>query len=102
MFLEMIKNVHEWRPEIEPALKSKATELKLMGYHRTTSDNVWNCLLVKVWKDDASKRLYEVVQDIFHLSSNVYMSYLTVSAQQTSDLAASIAALTEDSQMDSH
>lgn len=92
----MIKTVIEWKPEIEPALKSKATELQLVGYHNATSDDVWNCLKEKVWKGEPSKRLYEVVQDIFHLSSNIYMSYLTVNAHQEEDLAASIAALTEN------
>ncbi|MFD1362948.1 post-transcriptional regulator [Lentibacillus salinarum] len=96
----MIKTVHEWKPEIEPALKSKATELRLMGYDKTTSDDVWNCLIEKVWKGTPSKRVYEVVQDIFHLSSNIYMSYLTVTAYKDDDLAASIAALTENDQPD--
>ncbi|GGJ83967.1 hypothetical protein GCM10007063_03030 [Lentibacillus kapialis] len=94
----MIKTVSEWKTEIEPALKSKASELRLMGYHNATSDDVWNCLEEKVWKGDPSKRLYEVVQDIFHLSSNIYMSYLTVNAYQDDDLSASIAALTQDDQ----
>ncbi|QKY71644.1 post-transcriptional regulator [Lentibacillus sp. CBA3610] len=93
--MEIIKNAREWKPEIEPALKSKATELKIMGYN-ATSEDVWNCLKDKVWKGNPSKRLYEVVQDIFHLSSNVYMSYLTINAHQDDDLAASIAALTDN------
>ncbi|SFA69214.1 Post-transcriptional regulator [Lentibacillus halodurans] len=94
--MDITKNVYEWKAEIGPALKSKATELRLMGYNEATSEDVWNCLKEKVWKGNPSKRLYEVVQDIFHLSSNIYMSYLTVNAHQDEGLAASIAALTEN------
>ncbi|TFJ94012.1 post-transcriptional regulator [Lentibacillus salicampi] len=98
----MIRTVNEWKAEVEPALKSKATELRLMGYHNATGGDVWKCLKKKVWKGDPQVRLYEVVQDIFRLSSNIYMSYLTVNAQQDDNLAASIAALTENGQAEMH
>ncbi len=94
----MMKAVSEWKADIEPALKSKAGELRLIGYNHATAEDVWQCLEEKVWKGDPSKRLYEVVQDIFHLSSNIYMSYLTINAYQDDNLAASIAALTENDQ----
>lgn len=93
----MIKTVSEWKTEIGPALNSKASELRLMGYNNATGEDVWKCLEEKVWKgEDPSKRLYEVVQDILNLSSNVYMSYLTINAYQDDDLSASIAAVTEN------
>ncbi|HLS07576.1 post-transcriptional regulator [Lentibacillus sp.] len=98
----MHKPVEEWKSEIGPALKSKVTELGLMGYNQATSEDIWNCLVEKVWKGNPSKRLYEVVQDIFHLSSNIYMSYLTVNAHQDENLAASIAALTENDQTETN
>ncbi|ALX48183.1 post-transcriptional regulator [Lentibacillus amyloliquefaciens] len=96
--MEVVKKVNDWKSEIEPALNSKAAELKLIGYNQATSEDVWKCLQEKVWKGEPSKRLYEIVQDIFHLSSNIYMSYLTINAHQDEDLAASIAALTGDNQ----
>ncbi|SFD57445.1 Post-transcriptional regulator [Lentibacillus persicus] len=96
--MEVVKIVDDWKTEIEPALESKAAELRLIGYHNATREDVWKCLKQKVWKGAPSKRLYEVVQDVFHLSSNIYMSYLTINAHQDEGLAASIAALTENNQ----
>ncbi|GAA0442604.1 hypothetical protein GCM10008983_19610 [Lentibacillus halophilus] len=90
-----IKTVHEWKTDVMPALESKANELRLLGYHHVTSGDVWECLNEKVWKNNPTKRLYEIVQDIFQLSSNTYMSYLTINAHQDDNLMASIAALTE-------
>ncbi|WP_138415589.1 post-transcriptional regulator [Aquibacillus sediminis] len=89
------KPVSEWKNEMTPILESKVDEFKLLGYSRATSDDIWNCLVKKVWHGDPNKRLFEIVEDIFHLSSNIYMSYLTVQAYQDDDLLASIAALTE-------
>ncbi|SDK51803.1 post-transcriptional regulator [Sediminibacillus albus] len=87
------KPVNEWKKEMGTVLDSKVEEFKLMGYSRATSRDIWNCLQKKVWKGNPEKKVHEVVGDIFHLSSNIYMSYLTVQAYQDSDLMASIAAL---------
>lgn len=92
--MEIRKTVDTWKKELKPALESKAGEFRLMGYSRATEEDIWNCLVKKVWKGNPEKRLHEVVQDILHLSSNIYMSYLTVDAYQDDDLMASIAALT--------
>ncbi|TMN23757.1 hypothetical protein FH966_14475 [Lentibacillus cibarius] len=91
----MVKSVHEWKEEVFPALESKASEFRLMGYDKVTAEDIWNCLNEKVWKNNPSKRLFEIVQDILRLSSNVYMSYLTINAHQDDNLMASIAALTK-------
>ncbi|MFS0672920.1 post-transcriptional regulator [Ornithinibacillus sp. 179-J 7C1 HS] len=92
--MEIIKTVDNWKEELKPALESKALEFQLMGYSKATEEDVWNCLSKKVWKGNPEKRLYEVVQDVLHLSSTIYMSYLTIDAYQDDDLMASIAALT--------
>lgn len=92
--MENLKAVSDWKPLIIPALESKSSEFRLQGYEEATNEDVWKCLIEKVWKGDPEKRLYEVVQDIFHLGSNIYMSYLTLNAYQEDDLMDSIAALT--------
>ena len=92
--LEIVKNVEEWKNLMEPALDSKRSEFQLMGYAQATREEIWNCLVVKVWKGHPSKRIYEVAQDIFHLASNIYLSYLTVKAYEDDDLMASIQAIT--------
>lgn len=95
--LEIRKPVDEWKRDLRPAIESKVEELQMMGYPRATVEDVWKCLQKKVWKGNPDKRLHEVVQDILHLSSTIYMSYLTVDAYQAyqdDDLMDSIAALT--------
>lgn len=90
------KTVNEWRSIVEPALNSKVEEFIQTGYLKATNENVWKCLKASVWKNNPSKKIHEVVQDIMHLSSNQYMSYLTIDSYQDDDLMASIAALTRE------
>ncbi|MEC5422068.1 post-transcriptional regulator [Virgibacillus sp. C22-A2] len=94
--MEIVQTVNEWKAMIIPALESKASEFRLMGYSQATVEDVWKCLDQKVWKGDPEKRIHEVVQDVLHLGSSIYMSYLTLKAYQDDDLMASIAALTTD------
>ncbi|SEA94844.1 Post-transcriptional regulator [Thalassobacillus cyri] len=82
-----------WKSEIFAVLESKAIEFQLMGYAGSTPENIWKCMTDKVWKGNPEKRLYEVVQDIFHLNTALYISYLTVQAYQDDDLDMSISAL---------
>ncbi|MGM8212973.1 post-transcriptional regulator [Virgibacillus sp. W0430] len=94
--MEEVKTVDNWKTYVEPALISKAKEMQLMGYSEATLEGIWECLVNKVWKNNPSKRLYEIVQDIFHLNSTTYMSYLTVQSQdQEDDLLATINALND-------
>lgn len=90
------KSSNEWKAIVEPALKSKVEEFNQNGYPKATNEGVWKCLQVSVWKGNPDKHIYEVVQDIMHLSSNQYMSYLTIESYQNEDLFASIAALTQE------
>ncbi len=91
-----LKTVKEWKAYIAPALESKHSEFKLIGYPESTLDEIWKCLEEKVWKGNPQKKLHEVVQDIFHLPATTYMSFMTVQALQVEedDLMASIEALT--------
>ncbi|WP_152654734.1 post-transcriptional regulator [Oceanobacillus sp. CFH 90083] len=85
--------VDAWKEMVYPALKSKQEELEMLGYEQATPEDVWRCLSVKVWNRKSEKRLHEIVQDIFHLKSSVYLSYLTIQSYENDDLAASIEAL---------
>ena len=88
------KHVNDWKAEVYPVLVSKTEEFRLMGYNRANSEDVWNCLVKKVWKGNPELRLYQIVEDIMHLSTNKYMSFLTVQAYQGNDsLLSSIEAL---------
>lgn len=94
--MESCKQASLWKKKIDPVLVSKVDELKLLGYNRATKDEVWKTLTQKVWKGDPELRLYEIVQDILHMSSHTYVSYLTKEAYQDEDLLASIEALSSE------
>ncbi|WP_028783324.1 post-transcriptional regulator [Thalassobacillus devorans] len=89
----MLKTTSMWKPEIFAVLESKAMEFKLMGYSGSSPEDIWRCMTEKVWKGNPEKHLYEVVQDILHLNTALYISYLTVQAYQGDDLNKSISAL---------
>lgn len=89
------KHVDEWKPKIHRVIESKVAEFRLLGYGDVTADTVWNCLLVKVWKEDKVMKLHEVVQSVLHLSGHHYMTYITMETYQSDDLMASIAAVSE-------
>ncbi|MFD1018876.1 post-transcriptional regulator [Thalassobacillus hwangdonensis] len=93
--MELVQTVSQWKAHVSPLLQSKADEFKIMGYPKTTKQDVWECLRQKVWKGDPEKRLYEITQEIMRLNTTTYISYLTVSAYKDDDLMKSIAALTE-------
>lgn len=89
----VIKHVDDWKPYIKDIIQSKVEELQLLGYEGANEKEVWECLMQKVWKKNKEKPLFQVVQDIFHLSGSQYMSYLTVQMQSQDDLMAQIEAL---------
>lgn len=91
------KSVQEWKTIIYPALRAKRNEFKLVGYEITTEE-IWRCLNEGPWRANPSKRLHEMVQDIFQLSITMYMDFIAVHALQSTedDLRASIQALTRE------
>ncbi|WP_406944452.1 post-transcriptional regulator [Halobacillus sp. SY10] len=91
--MDQKKVVTSWRNEMKIVLQSKVEEFHLLGYKRATEEEVWDCLIKKVWNGEPEKRLYQVVQDILHLQTHTYTSYLTTEAYQNDDLLASIEAL---------
>lgn len=91
--MEEIKRVSQWKPLVQPVLESKVSEFKLIGYKRANEEDIWNCLVQKVWKGDPEKKLYEVVAEIFHLNTGTFMNYITFRTYQDEDLMASIEAL---------
>jgi len=87
------QNVNAWKQEVTPFLVSKTEELHLLGYEQATEQDVWNCLVKKVWKGTPEKRIYEMAADIMALNTATYLSYLTVKSYENDDLKTSIAAL---------
>lgn len=96
--LDEQKPVSEWKNKLTLILTSKKDEFHMLGYEKTTEEDIWNCLRKLVWeKNDPSKRMYEVVSDIFQLQITTYMTYLTMDMyEENDDLMASISALRGD------
>lgn len=92
--MEIKKTASNWKPAISEILDSKYNEFMILGYDKVTKDEIWNCLLTRVWKKDPELYLYEVVADIFQLAPNTYMNYLTHKTYKNDDLFASIQAVT--------
>lgn len=83
--MEEEKTVSQWKEYVNPVLRIKTDELQLLGYV-TTRDEVWECLREEVWKGNPEKRLYEIVQDVLHLKSHTYESF--VNYNENDDLEA--------------
>ncbi|ARI76956.1 post-transcriptional regulator [Halobacillus mangrovi] len=83
--MEEEKTVSQWKKHVDPVLIIKTDELRLLGYV-TTKNEVWECLRAKVWEGNPEKRLYEIVQDVLHLKSHTYESF--VNHEENDDLEA--------------
>lgn len=78
----IIKHVDEWKEEVYPILLSKQNEFLSIGYDDVSIDQIWTCLVERVWKNNPNKKLHEIVQDIFHLRASTYMGFITINALQ--------------------
>ncbi|GGH68540.1 hypothetical protein GCM10010978_01590 [Compostibacillus humi] len=94
--MKIYQTVEAWKQTVQPAIESKVNELHTLGYNEASYEDVWNCLMEKVWKGNPEKRLYKVVQDILQLNTSTYLSYITVQSYQEDDLLASITAVTSN------
>lgn len=72
--------MNHFRQQVEPVIRSKVEEFKLLGYDAADPQGVWACLLAKTWKQKQEKRLHEIVNDILTLSINDFMAYLSMQA----------------------
>lgn len=74
-----------WRNTLEPVIQSKIEEFHLLGYDRISDDELWECMLNKVWKKKQKvkdKMLHQLVEDVLGLSINDYMNYLAMEARK--------------------
>lgn len=61
---------------ISPALDSKIKELRMLGYKYPDKKDVWNYLVIKVWKNKKNLELHEVVSDILYLDNYELNEYV--------------------------
>ena len=67
----------------EMLCRSKAEELRLVGYEYVTSKDVWNCVSHKYEKQGIPP-LHQLVNDILSLKATSFMNFMTVSAYRGS------------------
>ena len=49
---------------VRPALRSKCSELKRLGYSKIKEFDIWNYLIIKKWKQAQGLMLSDIVNDI--------------------------------------
>lgn len=70
-----------FKKEVQPALKSKVEEFKILDYGKLTEEDLWDYLLNKKWKRPKEDvHLFEIVADILSIQPGEFMNYATVEA----------------------
>lgn len=75
-----IDQIKDWKQTVYPVLASKVEEFHLIGYETATIEEVWECLIAKLERKKEKYKLHQLVAEIFNLSVNEYMNWLTISA----------------------
>lgn len=70
------KTLRELYDRIRPALTSKCSELKKLGYKNIKEADIWNYLTSKKWQSSTELTLSEMVNDIFDSSGEDINNYL--------------------------
>lgn len=70
------KSLQELYQRIKPALISKCSEFKKIGYRNIKESDVWNYLTDKKWTKSKELTLSEMVEDIFSVDVESINNYL--------------------------
>ncbi|WP_245639459.1 post-transcriptional regulator [Viridibacillus arvi] len=70
-----------------PALISKRNEFIMQGYKTVTVEDIWDVCVKKKWRkrNVQTLRPYEMVEDLFSLSTAQYMTYTQIKESKTSN-----------------
>lgn len=80
-----IEEIKAWKNKVHPVIASKAEEFQLYGYETVTPDEIWQCVLEKIERRIGDYKLHQLVAEIFRLSVNEYMNWLTIRAVTETD-----------------
>lgn len=69
------KSLKELYNRIKPALTSKCTEIKTLGYSNVNELDIWNYLTTSKWINSHNLDLSKMVSDIFEVSVENIISY---------------------------
>ena len=70
------KSLKELYDRIKPALISKCSEFKKVGYKNIKESDIWNYLADKKWTKSKELTLSEMVEDIFSTNIDEINNYL--------------------------
>jgi len=77
-----------FRTQVQPALKSKLEEFRLLGIDSVSEQSLWGFLVKKKWKKVKDEmRLYEIIQDILSVRVSDYLNYVTIESYKTSEFS---------------
>jgi Post-transcriptional regulator len=78
--MERSNTFEQYRHTLLPALHSKREEFILLGYKDVKVEQLWNYMKVKKWKNEESRMLHQLVNDILSVGVGEYMHYATMEA----------------------
>lgn len=81
-----IEQLNKWKEDVFPVILSKTEEFHLLGYNTVKPEEVWECLLSKLERRKDDYQLHQFVAEIFRLSVNEYMNWLTIQAVTSTGL----------------
>ncbi|MED4225756.1 post-transcriptional regulator [Neobacillus cucumis] len=76
------------RTQVQPVLKSKLEEFRLLGVDSVTEQGLWEYLIKKKWKKVKHEmRLYEMIQEILSVKVSDYLNYVTIESYKTTEFS---------------
>lgn len=70
------KSVKELYDRVLPALYSKTSELKKLGFKYINEKDVWNFLVNNTWKNKRDLQLHDLISDILYADNNKLNDYV--------------------------
>ncbi|MEH7417160.1 post-transcriptional regulator [Neobacillus drentensis] len=78
----------DFRSQVQPALKSKLEEFRLLGIDSVSEQGLWEFLIKKKWKKVKHEmKLYEMIQEILSVRVSDYLNYVTIESYKTSEFS---------------
>lgn len=77
-------NLKELKQRITPAMNSKIKELRSNNYLITTTEDIWQYLKQKKWKNANNLTLYDIINDILNIDNEAIEKY-SINRRETND-----------------
>ena len=71
-------SLNELYKRLLPAMKTKVSELKLIGINYINEEDIWNYLRINKWNKSKDLTISECVDDILNTSELEYKKYIKI------------------------